>query len=462
MRVGLLAIGYLWQVEPDGIRAGLDSLIQGGTPSRMLILDDGWQSTENLAKYCLSAAEESDVRGDVSAADLAGGGVIEAEDFANSQLTSIKDVPVKLLTWWYLNVVEKSAYDSVPVKVWRWLTYNVIRNDIMKYFAEATDWSKRLTELTPNGKFLQLASLIRELKRDYGLQYTYCWHALTGYWLGVDPTAPGMKKFNPVIQFASNHFGYTPGILLVEPTMAWNPSSFEGVGIIPPESIRDFFGELHSNLKDAGVDGVKCDAQAAITQMGVGYGGGARMTRAYVHALEESVKEFLDGNCINCMCHPTENIYSYRDTSVARASDDFYPREPASHTVHVVNVAYNSLFLGEVTQPDWDMFQSDHVAASLHAAARAVGGCAVYTSDRPQVHDFDLLRKLVLPDGSVLRARLPGRPTRDSLFADVARDGSSALKIWNLNRVGGIVGVFNLQGAWWDRNVRNFQVWLCL
>jgi raffinose synthase len=39
------------------------------------------------------------------------------------------------------------------------------------------------------------------------------------------------------------------------------------------------------------------------------------------------------------------------------APDDFYPREPASHTVHVVNVAYNSLFLGEVVLPDWDMFQ---------------------------------------------------------------------------------------------------------
>ena len=78
-------------------------------------------------------------------------------------------------------------------------------------------------------------------------------------------------------------------------------------------------------------------------------------------------------------------------------------------------------------------------------AARAVGGCSVYTSDRPKVHDFNLLRKLVLPDGSVLRAQLPGRPTRDCLFADVARDGKSALKIWNLNRVGGVLGVFNLQ-----------------
>jgi hypothetical protein len=38
-------------------------------------------------------------------------------------------------------------------------------------------------------------------------------------------------------------------------------------------------------------------------------------------------------------------------------------------------------------------------------------------------HDFNLLKKLVLPDGSILRAKLPGRPTRDCLFSDPARDG---------------------------------------
>eukprot|EP00960_Hanusia_phi_P016096 474159-Hanusia_phi.AAC.1 len=59
------------------------------------------------------------------------------------------------------------------------------------------------------------------------------------------------------------------------------------------------------------------------------------------------------------MCHPTECLYSYNETSVARASDDFWPRDPASHTVHVANVAYNSLFIGEIAQPDWDMFQVD-------------------------------------------------------------------------------------------------------
>jgi len=45
------------------------------------------------------------------------------------------------------------------------------------------------------------------------------------------------------------------------------------------------------------------------------------------------------------------------------------------------------------------------------------------SSDKPGNHNFELLKKLVLPDGSVLRARLPGRPTVDCLFSDPARDG---------------------------------------
>lgn len=61
--------------------------------------------------------------------------------------------------------------------------------------------------------------------------------------------------------------------------------------------------------------------------------------------------------------------------------------------------------------------------------ARAVSGGAVYVSDKPGQHDFSLLRKLVLPDGSILRALLPGRPTRDCLFADVLRDRRTLLKV---------------------------------
>lgn len=68
-------------------------------------------------------------------------------------------------------------------------------------------------------------------------------------------------------------------------------------------------------------------------------------------------------------------------------------------------------------------------------------------SDKPEKHDFKILRKLVLNDGSILRARYAGRPTRDCLFVDTVMDGKSLLKIWNLNKITGVVGVFNCQGS---------------
>ncbi|WJX65012.1 flavodoxin-like fold protein [Trifolium repens] len=95
------------------------------------------------------------------------------------------------------------------------------------------------------------------------------------------------------------------------------------------------------------------------------------------------------------------------------------------------------------------MFHSLHPMAEYHAAARAVGGCPIYVSDKPGHHDFNLLKKLVLLDGSILRAKLPGRPTKDCLFSDPARDGKSLLKIWNMNDYSVVVGVFNCQGAGW-------------
>ena len=29
--------------------------------------------------------------------------------------------------------------------------------------------------------------VVRELKKRYGLDYVYCWHAMGGYWSGIMP-----------------------------------------------------------------------------------------------------------------------------------------------------------------------------------------------------------------------------------------------------------------------------------
>lgn len=48
--------------------------------------------------------------------------------------------------------------------------------------------------------------------------------------------------------------------------------------------------------------------------------------------------------------------FSSKRSAVARASEDFMPREPAFQTLHIAAVSFNSLLLGEIMMPDWDMF----------------------------------------------------------------------------------------------------------
>ncbi|VAH73638.1 unnamed protein product [Triticum turgidum subsp. durum] len=329
---------------------------------------------------------------------------------------------------------------------------------------EGAQFASRLTGIKENTKFQSkhdqddtpgLKRLVEETKKEHGVKSVYVWHAMAGYWGGVKPSAAGMEHYESALAYPVQ----SPGVTGNQPDIVMDSLSVLGLGLVHPRKVYNFYDELHAYLAACGVDGVKVDVQNIVETLGAGHGGRVALTRAYHRALEASVaRNFPDNGCISCMCHNTDMLYSAKQTAVVRASDDFYPRDPASHTVHISSVAYNTLFLGEFMQPDWDMFHSLHPAAEYHGAARAIGGCPIYVSDKPGNHNFDLLKKLVLPDGSVLRAQLPGRPTRDCLFSDPARDGASLLKIWNMNKCAGVVGVFNCQGAGWCRVVKKTRI----
>ncbi|KAG0471871.1 hypothetical protein HPP92_016417 [Vanilla planifolia] len=313
--------------------------------------------------------------------------------------------------------------------------------------------SLRLTGIKENAKFRSeenptagIKSVVVQAKEKYGLKYVYVWHALAGYWGGVQPEAEEMEEYASAMRFPK----ISPGVLENEPWMKTDVLTLQGVGLIDPKRVHEFYSDLHGYLSAAGIDGVKVDVQCILETLGSGHGGRVELVRQYLHALDASVaKNFPDNGCIACMSHHTDALYRQKQTAVVRASDDFYPRDPMSHTIHIASVAFNSVFLGEFMLPDWDMFHSLHPAGEYHASARAISGGPVYVSDAPGKHNFELLRKLVLPDGSILRARLPGRPTVDCLFSDPTRDGVSLLKIWNMNKFTGVLGVYNCQGAAW-------------
>ncbi|XP_058102945.1 probable galactinol--sucrose galactosyltransferase 6 [Magnolia sinica] len=312
----------------------------------------------------------------------------------------------------------------------------------------------RLTNIKENNKFqtrddpsIGIQNIVKIAKEKYGLKYVYVWHAITGYWGGVRPGVQGMEQYGSKMQYPL----ISQGVAENDPGMKTEVMTLQGLGLVNPKNVYRFYNELHGYLASAAVDGVKVDVQCILETLGAGLGGRVQLTRQYHQALDASIaKNFPDNGCIACMSHNTDALYCSKQTAVVRASDDFFPRDPMSHTIHIAAVAYNSIFLGEFMQPDWDMFHSLHPAAEYHASARAISGGPIYVSDKPGEHNFELLKKLVLPDGSILRARLPGRPTRDCLFADPTRDGVSLLKIWNMNKYTGVLGVYNCQGAAWS------------
>lgn len=492
-------------VDPDGIRAGVASLHGLGTPPRMLIIDDGWQTvvqdgTDEIGEVKGGAEQMSSETSEEEAREL--NKPQEATD-ANPMVTAVVDL--------YRTKVDGADTDTNAVRIWRALANGVLKSNLRRFFAEKTEFSKRLGAFEANGKFedeergISLRSLLESLRTDFGDLSVYCWHTLGGYWGGISVESDSMQPLNPSNRVPKP----TNSLLEVEPQLAWDAAALNGCGQGEIGSEGKLFNGIHSYLADAGVDGVKIDAQSGLGPFGAGAGGGPEFVRRSVRAMEASVSEYFEGNrCINCMCHSTENLFNYRATNLLRAADDFYPSDAASQPVHLAHVAcalhhapqlpsrpnsqqhpphtpccvpvpslspdqphsivvcsnppcalaVNSLFLAEIGIPDWDMFTSTHKDAGMHAAARAVSGGPLYVSDRPGAHDPELLRKLVLPDGTQLRCSGAGRPTRDALFADPNTDGRSALKVWNVNAKTGVIAVFNVQGSRWDRKVRAFVV----
>ena len=313
----------------------------------------------------------------------------------------------------------------------------LILDDGWQDYKKEASGEERLVSLSPNQERFggDLRPTVQLAKQQYKVNTFIVWHAFIGYWGGVDGAAL------PAYDAHSIGRAFSPDILQLHPnltTQYWGHT----VGVMPPHKIAKFYADYHKRLKAQGVDGVKVDSQSAIEGVAAGLGGRVALTRAYRAALEKSVNKYFDGRLINCMANAMETYYCSPGSTIMRTSIDFWPERPETHGQHLYCNAQVGVWFGEFMQPDWDMFQSDHPMGSFHAAGRAVSGGPVYVSDTPEGHNFDVLRKLVFSDGTVLRADNVGRPTQDCLFADVTRE-PVLLKIFNYNRDCAVVGIFN-------------------
>lgn len=169
------------------------------------------------------------------------------------------------------------------------------------------------------------------------------------------------------------------------------------------------------------------------------------VAKRYYKGLSDSVSKNFNGNGIIASMQQCNDFFllGTHQISMGRVGDDFWFQDPNGDPmgmywlqgVHMIHCAYNSLWMGQMIRPDWDMFQSDHTCAEFHAGSRAISGGPVYVSDSVGAHNFDLLRKLVHKDGTIPKCLHFALPTRDCLFVNPLFDSKSLLKIWNLNKV---------------------------
>ncbi|KAK7266053.1 hypothetical protein RIF29_18692 [Crotalaria pallida] len=381
-------------VHPRGVLEGVKELVDAGVPPGLVLLDDGWQSI---------------------------------------------------------------SHDSDP-----------ITKEGMNHTVAGEQMPCRLIKYEENYKFRDYVSskgekglkgFVNELKEFGTVEYVYVWHALCGYWGGIRPNVPGMPE--AVVEKPK----LTIGLETTMEDLAVDKIVNNGVGLVPPNLVDKMYEGLHSHLENAGIDGVKVDVIHLLEMVCEKYGGRVDLAKAYYKALTASVRKHFKGNgviasmehCNDFMLLGTEAI------SLGRVGDDFWCTDPYGDPngtfwlqgCHMVHCAYNSLWMGNFIHPDWDMFQSTHPCAAFHAASRAISGGPIYISDTVGNHNIELLKTLVLPDGSILRCEHYALPTRDCLFSDPLHDGKTMLKIWNLNKYTGVIGVFNCQGGGWFRETRS-------
>lgn len=291
-----------------------------------------------------------------------------------------------------------------------------------------------------------VAGTVRMLKGEFGISRVLLWQTFNGYWRGADSNrlpAVGVRPMEAMIpsRYREQRRPMQRDGPIDTMGKSFYPDFFYDEVVGQPDLI-DFYSDYHGHLAAAGVDGVKIDAITWIELLGEGAGGRVGAMADLVTAAEASGRDYFDRNIIWCSSCSSDMILQAPRWAVTRSSQDFLPKVPASHGRHLVINAQASLWMGEFVIPDWDMFQSGHESGPFHAAARAISGGPVYSTDEVGQEDFDVLSKLVMFDRTVPLTQTHARPSPASLYEDPAVSGRP-LKIFNRNTTGYVVGAFN-------------------
>jgi raffinose synthase len=287
----------------------------------------------------------------------------------------------------------------------------------------------------PNG----LKGLIAHLKQNFHVGKVGIWHTYNGYWAGISPVS---SEFNA---YQNMFFKY-------QDKVTWTDKPKENFLFIDPKNNQSgiFYENWHEYLKKQGVSFVKVDNQLVNDRISANHYSFAETSESLQSKLQKSVDKHFEGSILNCMSLTTDALYNYASSAIARSSEDYLPNNTnydikgGNAAIHVLNNAFNALWLSQMVWTDADMFQTHHPQALYHAMYRAVSGGPIYITDSAGKQNFDLIYKLIYHDGTIIRAEKPGMPTEDCIFNFQSQ---KPLKVFNKSNNAGIIAAFNVSDA---------------
>ncbi len=247
------------------------------------------------------------------------------------------------------------------------------------------------------------------------------WHAFFGYWEGIHPASP-------LFEAQKGNLDHTPGD-------RWIPSLDE------KKAFR-FWDAWHSYLASCGVEFLKVDNQSSSSGAFAGMMPTAVACRRAHNAFERSVMKNFGGRLINCMGMEMENVLARPFTALTRNSDDFFPNNERSFSVHLFQNAYNALWEDQLYYCDYDMWWSDHPSSVASGVLRAISGSPVYVSDEIGRSRLENILPVCEPDGNVCRLDGAAIPTGDCVYHDCKEEGR-LFKVFNTKGNAFAVAAFN-------------------
>ena len=347
-------------------------------------------------------------------------------------------------------------------------TYNALLQDvgeerllkIEKYFAENGAKIKFIIAddgwHTHEGNFLASFYADREkypqglkhtidiLKKDYGLEKFFCWHAYNGYWQGVK--CENFKDINAKYEYMkypekfSSEGKKEEELNTVCGTFYPENICKDPCGM-PQGDFYDFYSAMYSAFKEQGVDGTKLDAMAWLETFSEGKGGRSAYFGNMMNGLEKAATEYFGGEYINCSSCTNDFFYATQGVGVTRVSADYYPDRTETYFNHFLMSALTGMWTEPIVFCDWDMFQSRGKEGRMHAKARAISGAPVYISDNENTFSAENVLPLISQNGFVAKCMYNAALTEDCLF--LKQSDEAIIKLFNRTEYAYVSGALN-------------------